>query len=468
MLKFNRLDKNVKILKDFMPFASTKFCDLSLGTKYIWRNTFLIDYAIFDDTLILKESCEDYKNAFYFPLGKNVEGALLEIENYTKQNNLPLKFCYIDNQTANFLSTRYNNVEIYSLRDWNDYFYDIEKFKTYSGKKYNGQRNHVNKFKKLYPNYSVREIENKDFPLIEEFLTDFYKGITSSLWTAVEEQKNVLDYIKNAKSIDQLSLLLEVDNKIIGISLGEIVGDTLIVHVEKANTSYSGVYPLLASEFVKKYASSGIKFLNREEDCGDMGLRISKLQYNPISIIEKNIVNVKTKFDEITENIFIKTERLTISDITDKDKTQYYNLYIDDELNKWWGYDYREDIKGIPSKDDFILLAKSLKDKKEEYSLAVRLDGVMIGELVLHNFDYYGNVEMGFRFLKDYQKNGYATESATALKEYVFNVLKAKGLRSRCFHQNKASNNLITRLSLQLEREDLTHKYFYLKNPYLS
>ena len=84
----------------------------------------------------------------------------------------------------------------------------------------------------------------------------------------------------------------------------------------------------------------------------------------------------------------------------------------------------------------------------------------VIGELVLHNFDYFGGVEIGFRFFKDYQGQGYATESAGAIKEFAFNELGAKKVKSRCYKENLPSKKLIERLGLKKCDEDGTHYYF--------
>ena len=125
------------------------------------------------------------------------------------------------------------------------------------------------------------------------------------------------------------------------------------------------------------------------------------------------------------------------------------------------GYDYREDLNGnAPTAEYFYKFQNQLKDKKEEYSFAVKQNGVMVGELVLHNFDFYGGVEMGFRFFSECQGKGFATESALALKNFVKEELCAKTLKSRCFKQNIPSANLIKRLGLKKVREDATHFYF--------
>lgn len=177
----------------------------------------------------------------------------------------------------------------------------------------------------------------------------------------------------------------------------------------------------------------------------------------------KNDIAVKKNvlFDKIVPPIKLITERLTVEEIKEEDKERYAALYLDDELNKWWGYDYREDLgENTPTPEYFFNFQNLLKEKKEEFSFAVKEKGEMIGELVLHNFDENGGVEMGFRFFREVQGKGYATESALALKDYVKTVLKAKILKSRCFKENIPSRNLIERLGLSLVRESETHYFF--------
>ena len=83
-------------------------------------------------------------------------------------------------------------------------------------------------------------------------------------------------------------MLLKSDNEVIAFTIGEIVDDVLMVHIEKANREYDGSFPTIQKLFATYCLENyNIKFINREDDAGDEGLRKSKLSYKPINLIKK-------------------------------------------------------------------------------------------------------------------------------------------------------------------------------------
>ena len=84
--------------------------------------------------------------------------------------------------------------------------------------------------------------------------------------------------------------ILRVDGKIVAVSIGErLNSETFVVHIEKADTSYRGTYTAMCNEFVKHFATD-VKYINREEDLGIEGLRKSKKSYNPVFLLQKDII----------------------------------------------------------------------------------------------------------------------------------------------------------------------------------
>jgi hypothetical protein len=104
MLEFLPLENNLDILKKYLPYEKSGFCELSVGVKFAWRKVICTKYAVVDNTLILKESSPVYKDTFYFPLGENVQNALSEIESYCIQKGLPLLYCCLDQEQLSFLN----------------------------------------------------------------------------------------------------------------------------------------------------------------------------------------------------------------------------------------------------------------------------------------------------------------------------------------------------------------------------
>lgn len=460
MLKFKKLGTDVEKIREYLEKSKISFCDISVGTKYMWRDEFVIEYAIYNDTLIMRESCPDYKDYFYYPMGSDIYGALSEIESHCKEGGEKLNFCCLDDMTVATLMSRYTLSEKGANRDWSDYIYNVQDFKGYAGKKFSGQRNHVNKFRKTYPDYQFKELAKEDFARVDEFLSEYEREITISVWTEQEEENKVRDYIYNMFNLSQVGGYIEINGKMVALSVGEVVGDTLIAHVEKGLKEYVGVYPTMAMEFAKHFATDGVLYINREEDCGDLGLRTSKTQYHPILIKDKCTLKVKTPFDMIVCPK-ITTQRLIIEDFIDTDKESYARLYLDDDVNKYYGYDYREDLgENKPTADYFYNFMHELKDKREEYSLAVRMDGNLIGEVVLYNFDFFGGVEIGARFFREYQGQGYGYEALSALIDTAKAKFGATKIKARAYKVNINSLKMINKLGFIKTSENEKMEFF--------
>ena len=73
-------------------------------------------------------------------------------------------------------------------------------------------------------------------------------------------------------------------DKLIALSFCEKCGETLIIHIEKALYSYTGVYPAMVQAEVEAFGDR-CTWVNREDDAGDRGLRTSKLQYRTIPTV---------------------------------------------------------------------------------------------------------------------------------------------------------------------------------------
>ena len=79
--------------------------------------------------------------------------------------------------------------------------------------------------------------------------------------------------------------LLTDGGRILGFTVMERIGDTLMIHIEKGLPAVRGIYPMLVTLEANAYPD--VRFVNREEDDGNAGLRQSKLSYHPVRLLQK-------------------------------------------------------------------------------------------------------------------------------------------------------------------------------------
>ncbi len=462
MLKFTLLnEKNLKRVQKYTNISPYLTCDISAGVLYMWNDVFNVSFAIFNDTLILKCNFKNKFTAFFLPVGKDVSGALSEMERYAENNHIPLNFMCVEEEFLPFLKERYgSDIACDYDRDFSDYIYDYQKLKTLVGKKFSGQRNHINSFKKLYPNFKFKKLENKDVQRVLDFLKEYKKEHAGGGRIEKNEFKNTLKLVNNLSIANFFGGYMEIDGKMCSFTIGEYTGKMLIIHIEKALKSYKGIYPTTFNEFLKMSEKEGITYINREDDSGDLGLRTSKLQYQPEIILSKYFVEIGRPM-KIKRRPVIKGEGIKLSSITEKDKEDYYNLYVNKTLNKYWGYDYKKDIK-TPTVDAFYNL--QLNDFKQKDNMCLKIsDGKsskMLGEVVLHNFTYDKKVEVGVRLFKKYQGKGYASRAVSLISNYA----KSLGLTpvSKCYIKNEKSYKCLTRAGMVEVGRD--KKFIYFKS----
>ncbi len=293
MLSFKKIDfSDIPLLRAYFDSYPARQCDRAVGSTVMWRDYFNNRYAVIDGTIILSAKFKN-KICFSFPIGRNIDAALDAIEEYCASLNIPIVFCSVNNNDLSVLLEKYPESEIDADRDWFDYLYEKDAIMNLVGRKYATPRNHINKFKKLYGDYSFKPVEKADIPELIEFTRNFTFHAEKDESANLELQM-CIEVLQNYDAYGMLGGILKLSDKIIGYSISEIIGDTLFCHIEKADISFAGAYQMLTNQFLRMYASDdGIKFVNREEDCGDEGLRKSKLSYNPIELIEKSTVFIK-------------------------------------------------------------------------------------------------------------------------------------------------------------------------------
>ncbi len=466
MLQFTPVSlEHETLLRKYYSQCAYGLCEYSLGVTLMWKDHWHPEFAEACGCLVVLNHSAHYGCIFDFPIPLpeegDVDGALDEIDRWCVEKGVPPSFGVVPESERERLMKRYPYTVVDNNRVWQDYMYRAEALSTFAGRHYSGQRNHINKFRKLYPEAAYRELTPDDREKVEAFWREFHLIFNKEDADAKMEvcyARKLMELVGHAWV---KAGCVELDGKLLAISLAEVCRDTLVCHIEKGLPQYEGVYPFMVQSFAAAH-SEGLAWINREDDAGDKGLRTSKLQYLPAFLAAKIRVLARNELSALDAVPVLKTGRLTLDALREEDKEAYNRLCLDDARNRWWGYDYRDDLDGEWTEDYFLNVARADFQNKLAVNFAIRLDGALIGEAVLYRFDYKGGAELGCRILPEFAGNGYGGEAFRRAADWSLYHLGLCRLHAKCHHENTASKKMLESC-MRPAGEDADFLYFEKK-----
>ncbi|MDE5849652.1 MAG: phosphatidylglycerol lysyltransferase domain-containing protein [Muribaculaceae bacterium] len=292
-LKFRPITHaDMETIFQYLQMETGRTTDFSYAGILMWVDYFKYEYAISDETLFIKGVVENDTEtpAFSLPIGKlPLRESLEKIRSYCRSKNIPAVLSAVPEYAIEELEEA-GISSINPLEDWGDYLYDAEKLSTLSGKKMSKKRNHVNKFDSLYTDSRLEPLDASNVDRAIEFMT-IVDEEGDDVPMAVEERRmtrKLLDLIKEG-DIRLEGAILMVGDEVAAFTIGDVKNDTLFVHVEKASRAFDGSYEKINKEYAALMCARHpeIKFINREDDSGDEGLRKAKQSYHPVEILNK-------------------------------------------------------------------------------------------------------------------------------------------------------------------------------------
>ena len=266
--------------------------DFSYGGLLMWANIFNYEFAIVSSTLFIKGQVENdvSTTAFSMPVGHlPLDISVSVLREYCRRNGLTPIFSAVPQQSLDdFLQLNPSRYEM--VEDISDYIYDAEKLATLSGKKYGKKRNHVHQFEAAFPDYTTAPLSGDNIEQTIQFMDEIEnEGDRTEM--AIAERRMNIDVLKDMKEGDThyLGLCLMDGDRMLAFTIGDIKDDTLFIHIEKALRDAPGAFEMINKLFAAKICSEHpeIRYINREDDAGDIGLRLSKQSYHPTEMLRK-------------------------------------------------------------------------------------------------------------------------------------------------------------------------------------
>ena len=258
----------------------------------MWVSYFDYQYAIVDDTLFIRGRVEDdrTKPAFSFPIGKMpMAEAVALLGKQCREEGIALEFSAVPEYAVGELK-ELGAKTVTELSHWGDYLYEIESIATLHGKKMGKKRNHVNQFMTAYPDWQLLDLDASSLDLAREVMK-LFESEGDDTPEAIAERKLTNDILEMfATSPGEMhGAILMAEGKPCAVTVGDVKGDTLFVHIEKALREFPGSYEMINKAFAARMLElhPALRYVNREDDAGDEGLRQAKESYHPVDILKK-------------------------------------------------------------------------------------------------------------------------------------------------------------------------------------
>lgn len=265
-------------------------CDYSFATIFSWQQHYQSTVCPAADGLLLRFIGSDGRPCYAPPIGCTDDALALKLliddarqrgDTFRIGAATQQLFVRLERATQHYLRLELS-------RDQAEYIYDRQSLATLSGTHLQPKRNFVNRFVRRFPNYHAEPIADNNIDHCLEVYDAWLAHRPSEL--LADEHASIVAAFNNFDALQLRGLVLYADNRPVAFAFGEMLtADTFLTHAEKALRDIEGSYAMinkLTAELIAKPA----KFINREEDMGDAGLRKSKLSYNPIRLLEKGVI----------------------------------------------------------------------------------------------------------------------------------------------------------------------------------
>jgi hypothetical protein len=265
--------------------------DLTFTNLFIWRIGKNLKYKIIDNILYIKGT-EDKIEFYYIPLPKH--GDFRKIK---KEISEILKSGLVLRAVPEGVKILLENYFLFQEeRDRFDYLYSVEKLIELKGRKFHNKKNQVNRFEKIY-NFSYEKIDSKNLKEVMAFEEKWCQDRECSIYKGLDKESlGIREIFQNYEALQLKGGLLRVNGEIAAFSIGEeITPNTGLIHIEKGDIKYQGVYQEMNRIFLKKEFSH-LEYVNREEDLGIDGIKKAKESYNPAMLLKKYIITGEKDF----------------------------------------------------------------------------------------------------------------------------------------------------------------------------
>ena len=260
--------------------------DFSFFSLFMWAEICEVELAE-EEGIFFIRSYDDLLAEPIYAIPHTGQTLLYGVELLKKE--LPQGFTLrsLSEECRDLLEKTYGDgVKITALDAEQDYLYRLADLAAMQGRKFAAKRNHIAALLRENASIQYEPVTAENLAAVCALHKAYRKNGEDENEEAHYEGDAVDRVLANFEALAPVGGLLRANGQPVGFFLGELQGDTLYLHVEKALRELRGAYPMLVRETAAAYLPKAA-YENREEDDGDEGLRRSKESYRPCCKLKK-------------------------------------------------------------------------------------------------------------------------------------------------------------------------------------
>ncbi|MBS1920049.1 MAG: GNAT family N-acetyltransferase [Bacteroidetes bacterium] len=153
-------------------------------------------------------------------------------------------------------------------------------------------------------------------------------------------------------------------------------------------------------------------------------------------------------------NVIFETERLQFRTFTLEDAPLIYDLNLDPDVIRYT-CDPVKDIGHARDILEQVILPQYVLYNHGRWAIYLKPQSEFIGWCGLKYIPQRDEIDLGYRFKKQYWGKGYATEAAYASIQYGFNKLNLHRIIGRAMPENKASLHVLKKCGMNFITEEV-------------
>lgn len=281
----------IKSMQELLRKAEPKACEFSAGNNILWDFEKELEYTVIMGRLVYRMQGKEQMRFFIPDLSGEIGEIIERIQELATAESKKMYLGIMSEEIAKKIDQLFpGRYKIDFDRDHSDYLYLVEDMAQLKGKKFHRKKNHLNGFIKNFE-FTYEPIDERNLEECREmnkrWLTDKLKNDESFKESLLLESGAIEFAFDHYNQFGFMGGLIRINDQVEAFTFGEPLNrDTFLVHVEKANEQFRGLYTAITQQFAQRELSD-YTYINREEDMGIEGLRQSKLSFYPVEIYHK-------------------------------------------------------------------------------------------------------------------------------------------------------------------------------------